>query len=223
MPCTPLRTKMARRAKSKQNRPTTARSPDEGPAGDLRIVGGSFRGRKLRYHGRLETRPMKHRVREAIFNLVGPAIKDKHAIDLFAGTGAIGLEALSRGAASATFVERHIPTARLIDENIAMLGVEDISQVTTANALLWPRHKTPPSERPWALFISPPYDLYVTQLDGMLALIERLIEQAPGASIFVVEADARFDFTKLPHTDCWDVRSYPPAMVAILRTDEVEA
>ena len=166
---------------------------------------------------------MKHRVREAIFNLVGPAIKDKHAIDLFAGTGAIGLEALSRGASSATFVERHIPTARLIDENIAILGVEDISQVTTANALLWPRHETPPTERPWVVFISPPYDLYVTQLDGMLALIERLVDRAPAGSIFVVEADDRFAVTKLPHSARWDVRSYPPSVVAVLRSEEGEA
>ena len=54
-------------------------------------------------------RPMKNRVREALFNLIGPSIKGKHAIDLFAGTGALGLEAISRGAVSATLTEQHYP------------------------------------------------------------------------------------------------------------------
>ena len=78
---------------------------DSAQATELRIIGGHFRARKLLYHGDPVTRPMKHRVREAIFNLVGLEAKGRHAIDLFAGTGALGLEALSRGATSATFIE----------------------------------------------------------------------------------------------------------------------
>src|SRR5438105_2010542 len=77
----------------------------------LRIIGGSLRGRKLQYTGEARTRPMKDRVREAVFNLLGPSVTGSHAIDLFAGTGALGLEALSRGAARATFIERHFPTS----------------------------------------------------------------------------------------------------------------
>ena len=160
---------------------------------------------------------MKHRVREAIFNLVGPSIKGKHAVDLFAGTGAIGLEALSRGAASATFVERHIPTGRLITENIVTLGVDDRCQVATVDALLWPKRDAPPAKPPWAVFISPPYDLYVSRLEAMLALVARVVELAPSESIIVVEADDRFDFDKLPLADSWDVRTYRPAVVGILR------
>ena len=78
----------------------------------MRIIGGKFRGRKLEYSGDLRTRPMKDRVREALFNLLGNAVEGKIAIDLFAGTGALGLEALSRGASRAVFIERHRPTAQ---------------------------------------------------------------------------------------------------------------
>ncbi len=166
---------------------------------------------------------MKHRVREAIFNLVGPSIKGKHAIDLFAGTGAIGLEALSRGAASATFVERHIPTARLITENVAALDVEDRCQVASVDALLWPRRETPPADPAWVVFISPPYELYLSQLDEMVALVARAVDLAPPESTIVVEADDRFDFDNLPEADCWDVRTYRPAVVGILRTSAVDA
>ena len=75
----------------------------------LRIVGGRFRGRKLLYSGDFRTRPMKDRLREAVFNLVGPAVAGMHAIDLFGGTGALGLEALSRGAARRPSSSNTIP------------------------------------------------------------------------------------------------------------------
>ena len=96
---------------------------DERIAATLRIIGGKFSRRRLKYTGDPRTRPMKDRVREALFNLVGPSVIGSHAIDLFAGTGALGLEALSRGAARATFIERHYPTADTIKENIASLDV----------------------------------------------------------------------------------------------------
>ena len=96
---------------------------------DVRIIGGQFRGRRLRYHGDPVVRPMKHRTREAIFNLVTTDAVGRHVIDLFAGTGALGLEALSRGAASATFIEKHVPSARVIEENIRTLDVADRSNL----------------------------------------------------------------------------------------------
>ena len=210
-------------AKRNRARHRTRSVANERTAADLRIIGGKFRGSKLRYPGREETRPMKHRVREAIFNLVGPSIRGVHAMDLFAGTGAIGLEALSRGATSVSFVERHVPTAGIIGENVAALGVADRAQIVTANALVWVRREAKLPESPWAVFISPPYDFYVERLDDMLGLVERLLAKAPAESIFVVEADTRFDFDLLPTADSWDVRSYRPAMVGILRTAALDS
>ena len=87
----------------------------------MRIVGGKYRGRQIRYDGDARTRPMKDRVREAVFNLVGPAVKGTIVWDLFGGTGAMALEALSRGADRATIVERRFPTADVIRENVSRL------------------------------------------------------------------------------------------------------
>lgn len=179
-----------------------------------------MRGRKLQYSGRRDTRPMKQRVREAIFNLVGPGIKGLHAIDLFAGTGAIGLEALSRGAASATLVECHIPTARLIQQNVDHLAVADRTTVVTGNAFVWLRQQPALPTIPWAVFLSPPYDFFVEREAEMLDTVQRFLELVPTGSMLVVEADRRFDFEQLPHRDRWDVRSYPPAMVGILRAGD---
>ena len=97
----------------------------QSPPTPPRIIGGQLRGKKLFYSGDDRTRPMKDRVREAVFNLLGPAVVGKHALDLFAGTGALGFEALSRGAAAATFVERHFPTADHLRQTAASLGVAD--------------------------------------------------------------------------------------------------
>ena len=80
---------------------------------------------------------MKDRVREAVFNLLGPAVVASHAIDLFAGTGALGLEAISRGAVRATLIERHLPTCKLIEQNAAPLGVGDQVDVQFADTFKW--------------------------------------------------------------------------------------
>lgn len=228
---------MAKRAQT----PTNAENATE-----MRIIGGRFRGRKLRYHGDPVTRPMKHRLREAIFNLISTEAKGRHAIDLFAGTGALGLEALSRGAESATFIERHVPTARVVEENIASLGVEEQAILLTTSAFLWAKRDLPklkagsgtriddePSafrfplsafDRPWLVFCSPPYAFFVERLEDMLSLIRAVLECAPEGSTMVVEADERFDFSSLPGGVAnskgdrgWDVREYPPAVVGVWR------
>jgi 16S rRNA (guanine966-N2)-methyltransferase len=158
---------------------------------------------------------MKDRVREAVFNLLGPQVVGTHAVDLFAGTGALGLEALSRGAGRATFVEQHFPTAEILRQNITMLGVESICRVETGNTFAWFRRGPELGSEPWMIFSSPPYDFYVTRAEEMLELIGGLVTSAPPGSLFAVEADNRFDFGRLPDPDRWDVRQYAPAVVGI--------
>jgi 16S rRNA (guanine966-N2)-methyltransferase len=158
---------------------------------------------------------MKDRVREALFNLLGHGVEGKMAIDLFAGTGALALEALSRGASRAVLIERHQPTAQAIRRNSAMLGVEAIVDVTSADTFLWARRLPDLGPAPWLVFCSPPYELYVIQKDEMLQLLNHLIQRSPPESLFAVESDNRFDFRELPEANQWDVRPYPPAFLGI--------
>ena len=204
--------------RSNKRAPTDSEGNDHGVQSPLRIIGGKMRGRKIEYSGDLRTRPMKERVREAIFNLIGPNIKGKHAIDIFAGTGAMGLEAISRGAPTAIFIERHFPTCTIIRNNAASLDVEAQVDVIGANALIWLRRSPTLPEDPWVVFICPPYDMYIEEAEGMLTLVERLLETAPAESAIVLEADERFDFGTLPEADRWDVRTYSPAVVGLLWT-----
>jgi len=206
-----------RKRKSAKNRPGRAPRRPGGAAVGLRIIGGRFRGSKLDYHGDPRVRPMKDRTREAVFNLVGPAVEGKHAVDLFAGTGALGLEAISRGAARATLIEQHVPTAAVIRRNVARLGVESRCDLITANVFFWARQPAELGSTPWLVFSSPPYDFYVDRAGEMLDLVGRLIDLAPPESLFVVESDERFDPAQLPGPGAWDVRRYAPALVAIYR------
>jgi len=216
--------RMARSRKPAKPLDATA-STDAGRDSELRIIGGQFRGRRLRYHGDPVVRPMKHRVREAIFNLISTDSAGRHAIDLFAGTGALGLEALSRGAAGATFIERHVPTARVLEENIAALGVGDRARLLVTSAFLWCKRDLPtagagpPRDRPWLVFCSPPYDFFVQRSNEMLDLLRQVAQHAPATSVLVVESDQRFDFRPLigENYAAWDVREYSPAVVGIGR------
>ncbi len=201
------------RRKAKPATPSS-RAPGQVPA--PRIIGGEFRGRRLLYSGDVRTRPMKDRVREAVFNLLGPTVAGKWAFDLFAGTGALGLEAISRGAMGATFIEQHRPTAQLIGQNTQSLGVADRCQVVTGNTFAWFRGQTQRPTAAWLVFSSPPYDFYVDRAEEMLGLLSDLYSAAPPESLFVVEADARFDYARLPSPDQWDIRRYPPAVIGIL-------
>ena len=190
-------------------------SPDSGqPPAGVRIIGGSFRGRILEYSGDTRTRPMKDRVREAMFNLLAERVRGKHALDLFAGTGALAFEALSRGAAHATLIERHLPTTKLIEQNARTLGVTDRVEVCFSDAFVWGKRFAGSTE-PLALFCSPPYDFYVSRREEMLILLGRLWDLAPAGSVFAVEADDRFDFGLLPLAETWFVRAYPPAVIGI--------
>jgi 16S rRNA (guanine966-N2)-methyltransferase len=105
----------------------------QGPPGKLRIVAGSLRGSKLAVPDRAGLRPTSDRVRETLFNWLAPVIDGARCLDLFAGTGALGIEALSRGAGSCTFVESDRTLARLIEENLARLKVAN-ARVTADDA-----------------------------------------------------------------------------------------
>ncbi len=158
---------------------------------------------------------MKHRVREATFNLVGPAVRGMHAVDLFAGTGALALEAISRGATEATMVERHFPTVRCIEQNIALLSIEAKTTVIAADTFIWAQQLPDLGPAPWLVLCSPPYSFYEERFSDMLGLIQTFLDRSPPDSILVVESDHRLDVECLPQPELWDIRSYPPAVIAV--------
>jgi 16S rRNA (guanine(966)-N(2))-methyltransferase RsmD len=196
--------------------------PGEKDAAGLRVIGGRLRGSKLQYAGDNRVRPMKDRTREAVFNLISTASKGKHVIDLFAGTGALAIEALSRGAISATFIEKHLATMQNLRTNIESLALADCCRFLQADAFYMARH---PAELqvapnlPWLVFCSPPYDFYVEKQTDMLEMLQLLYENAPEESVFIIESDNRFDFEllQLAEENALRRRSYPPAEIGVYR------
>jgi 16S rRNA (guanine966-N2)-methyltransferase len=211
---------MAKRSRGKSLPSRDAAS--SGTAAALRIVGGELRGRSFRYNGDPELRPMKDRVREAVFNLLGPAVRGLEVLDLFGGTGAMAFEAISRGADSAIIIERHFPSARMIRENAALLGIAERVVVRAGDSFVV-HQQLPPAQRPCLVFYCPPYELYVKKTDEIVAMISRLRERALPGSLLVVESDERFDALLLPDADAWDVRTYPPAVIAVYDKAATEA
>ena len=148
-------------------------------ANTLRIIGGEWRGRRIRFPGMGGIRPTPDRVRETLFNWLAAVVPGSRCLDLFAGSGALGLEALSRGAATATFIERDRENAASLRETAALLA-PGRATVLQADALTW--LGGPPTLHDIA-FLDPPFD------GGHLAGAMRLLESggwlAPEAFIYI--------------------------------------
>ena len=89
----------------------------------MRVIAGKYRSRRIEKPGKAALRPTSDRLRETLFNVLGASVEDSLFVDLFAGTGAIGIEAISRGAREVIFIESHAASARLVRKNLESLGI----------------------------------------------------------------------------------------------------
>ncbi|HVH50270.1 MAG TPA: 16S rRNA (guanine(966)-N(2))-methyltransferase RsmD [Candidatus Bathyarchaeia archaeon] len=124
----------------------------------MRIIAGTFRSRQLKSLKGLALRPTSDMLRETLFNILGPRVEGSRFLDLFAGTGAVRIEAISRGAVSAVFVENHAAAVRLIRENLASLEIKSAARIVASAAA--PALTKLQSERAAAfdfIFLDPPY------------------------------------------------------------------
>jgi len=149
----------------------------------VRIVAGSRKGARIAAPPGLATRPTGDRVREAAFSLIGP-LDGATVLDLYAGSGALGLEALSRGAASATFVESDRAACRVISENLVKLGFTG-ARVACADAVWTLRGETRSYD---LVLVDPPYEQWA-ELESRLA--EQLCRVLAPDGLLVVETDSR--------------------------------
>jgi 16S rRNA (guanine966-N2)-methyltransferase len=127
----------------------------------MRVIAGTYRSRVLKSPKGLSLRPTSDRLRETLFNVLGPEVAGSRFVDLFAGTGAIGIEALSRGASEIIFIEKHAPTAALIRRNLESLDVNSGVTVLAVDVLrglemLAAKHRTDEAPIDF-VFLDPPY------------------------------------------------------------------
>jgi 16S rRNA (guanine966-N2)-methyltransferase len=145
----------------------------------VRIIGGRWRGRKVSFPAAAAIRPSPDRVRETLFNWLAPVIRGARCLDLFAGSGVLGLEALSRGAASAVLLDRDRAVVRHLRSCADSLGATGAS-VVEAEAMAWLDAGQGPYD---IVFLDPPFDCGL--MPGLLAKLDRPGGLAPGACVYI--------------------------------------
>jgi 16S rRNA (guanine966-N2)-methyltransferase len=173
----------------------------------LRIVAGQLRGRKLICNVGPDLRPTPQMVREALFSILGNAVPQRPFYDVFAGTGANGLEALSRGASFVYFVERDFRLAQVIDNHLKAFGVARQAQVVRTDAYRWASQWLPPKE-PVNIFISPPFADFKHRLEDLTAMAAKLQQKAAEESVIVIQTEKLSGQEHWAQFGDWEERRY---------------
>jgi 16S rRNA (guanine(966)-N(2))-methyltransferase RsmD len=147
----------------------------------MRVIGGEFRSRRLKSIPGLATRPTPGRLRETLFDILGAQVEGTVFLDAYAGTGAVGIEALSRGAVRAVFIEKSKNAAKVLRENLVSLGVEGRALVVVAATLSSIAEQTAD-----IVFLDPPYER-----ESEYALALQVLREDP-PRLIIVQHSARF-------------------------------
>jgi 16S rRNA (guanine966-N2)-methyltransferase len=176
----------------------------------LRVGGGEARGRPLKTPKNI--RPTQGLVKQAIFNIVAPEIEGARVLDLFAGSGALGIEALSRGAARATFVDREPRGLAILRQNLEVLGLQERSHVVRGDVVRWLETASDEVKGAGLVFLDPPYEDVV--LDRALQALDRGVSEAT----VLAEHSRRQQLPALTRLKIDRQHRYGDTIVTVLRT-----
>ncbi|MGA7912558.1 MAG: 16S rRNA (guanine(966)-N(2))-methyltransferase RsmD [Candidatus Dormiibacterota bacterium] len=179
------------------------------PASKLRVSGGEARGRRLKAPRNI--RPTQGMVKQAIFNMVGQDIDGARVLDLFAGSGALGIEALSRGASTVTFVDREPRGLAILRQNLDALGLKERSTVVRADVVRWLEASPDAMKVARFIFLDPPYEDVV--MDRALKVLDREVTSAT----VLAEHSRRQQMPSLSRLQIDRQRRYGDTMVTVFR------
>ena len=176
---------------------------------NVRIISGKFGGRMIQSPGSGLTHPMSDRVRGSLFNIISNEITEAEVLDVFAGTGSLGLEALSRGASSATFIERDRLASKVLAENIETLGVKDLTVSVQIGVSTWiDKNKDKLFD---LIFVDPPYN------DMQFSVISRLGDSLKSNGMMILSHPSRVEVPLFQGLKIVDNRSYGTASLTFFR------
>jgi 16S rRNA (guanine966-N2)-methyltransferase len=178
----------------------------------MRIIAGEFRGRKLLPPKTDATRPITDRVKQSLFDVLTPYLDGAKVLDLFAGTGSLGLEAISRGAAHATFFEMDRSAASILRRNIDTFSVADRCTVVSADIFACRRFSAAS-----IVFLDPPYRMLNTHKDELRKLAQTLAERAMEGESLLIFRHAAADALDLPPFQRYDERRYGEMVIEFLK------
>lgn len=178
----------------------------------VRIISGRYGGRTIATPPGKKTHPMSERVRNALFNSIGSEVQGAQVLDVFAGSGAIGIEAISRGADHVTFVERDRIAQKVIAENVDMLGIGSQVKLIKAPVSSWfDTYDGPLFD---LIFVDPPYhDMQLSTVTKIMGLLK------PGA-LMVLSKPGRSESPTKTGVVVVDNRSYGDAALTYFRLEE---
>ena len=174
----------------------------------IRIVAGTLRGRRITVVVNDELRPTPQRVRESFFSILGNAIPGRPFIDVFAGTGVIGIEAISRGATLATFLEKDPKSAADILRYLRDFDVFEKGLVLRTDVYRWAERWIPPLDKPLNLFLSPPFKDFDDKMPEFVKLIQLLWGKLPDESVMTIQGENEFPIDQIPEIEAYDYRKY---------------
>jgi 16S rRNA (guanine(966)-N(2))-methyltransferase RsmD len=187
----------------------------------MRVISGSARGRKLKSPKSSETRPIMDRVKTALFDILAPEIMGMRILDLFAGTGAVGIEALSRGAESATFIERSPEAWRLVRENLALTNLSDRAEILRTDAFAYLQQASATGRRFDLVYVAPPQ--YVNMATQALTQLDISPLTEPDGLVIVQihpQERAELDALTLKRLRRYDERRYGSTLLLFYTHDE---
>ncbi|CAN5513897.1 RsmD family RNA methyltransferase [soil metagenome] len=181
---------------------------------EIRIVAGTLRGRKVVTVVHPGMRPTPQMVREALFSILGNAVPGRPFYDVFAGTGIVGLEAVSRGAKEARLIESDAKSCVAIGKYARDWDVADRVQVLRSDVYRWAELWMPPKE-PITVFLSPPFpDLSEDRIAEFLKLTNVIWAKLSPDSVLALQLEDGFPLDSLPELTTWDVRKYGRNLLA---------
>ena len=179
----------------------------------MRIIAGESRGRRIEAPSGKDTRPTLDRVRENLFNIIRQDIQDARVLDLFAGSGALSLEALSRGAASAVMVDADRKASRVQQKNIALLGYGEKTKVYTCDWRSAVRMLRQESFRFDLVFLDPPY-----RMTGLQEVFDGIAPLITAESKVIYEHEAKQPFAMVSGFQCIKDRSWGYCSISIYQS-----
>lgn len=184
----------------------------------IRVIAGSAKGRRLKLVPGDSTRPVMDRVKEAVFSILGRGVRDALFLDLFAGTGSVGIEALSRGAEQAVFVEMDRLAVRTIQQNLTITGLGDRAAIRRTDVLALLR-QSPPADPYDYIYVAPPQyrDLWRRTLEAL----DANPGWVPEGTVVIVQIDPKeYAATEFKHLEVYDERQYGKTQVIFYRRRE---
>ncbi len=177
----------------------------------LRVISGTAKGTKLDYPD--NARPITDRAKTTLFDVIGPDIVDKRVLDIYAGSGSLGIEALSRGAAKATFVDFDNEAIIIIKQNLAKAGLLEKADIIRTKALQYMEDQEANSFD--IVFADPPFEFYKQSRQRIVGLLEKIVEIIPSGGAIILKYPRDLKMPEIEQLIVADTKEFGASTVTI--------